>query len=116
MSNLTKVLKNLHFDEDDVKALDELLGKFAAYKIPGQGIGSETVAGRIIERYAVEGRGTGLPDYSPGFTAYTPILGFALLKSLAKMAKQTGWLIVLSCVLGVLAIAQVALIVLQVID
>lgn len=113
MSKLTKVLENL-FDGDDVKALDEALGKFAAFKRPDRGAGPES--GRVVELSTVESKGSGLPDYSPGFAAYTPILGFAMLKSQAGMAKQTRWLIVLGYALGVLAIAQIVLIVLQVID
>lgn len=32
MSKFAKELRNVEFDEDDVKAMDELLGKFASYK------------------------------------------------------------------------------------
>lgn len=93
MSKLARAIRALKFDEDDVRAMDEAIRKLDAY---------------------IEATRTGFP--SPVLLDYTPILSLALLNSLAKMVKQTRWLIVLSCVLGALAIAQVALIVLQVID
>ncbi|HUU62502.1 MAG TPA: hypothetical protein VMX96_01050 [Dehalococcoidia bacterium] len=86
MSIFTRVLSE--FDENDVKALDEALRKFANYK-----------------------KHSGLPDYSPGFVAYTPILSFALLKSQAAVEKLTSVLIVLTSVLAVLAFAQIGLMV-----
>lgn len=88
MSKLTKSLSE--FDGQDVKAMDEAVRKFANYK-------------RAIP--------SGLPDYSPGLVAYTPILSLALLKSQATLEKLTRWLIILSCVLGVLATVQIVLMV-----
>ena len=72
MSRFAKALSE--FDENDVRALDEALRKFANYK-----------------------KGSGLPDYSPGFAAYTPVLSFALLKSQAAVEKLTRGLMVLTC-------------------
>lgn len=91
--NMAKLTKGLsEFDEDDVKAMDEALGKFAEYK---------------------KSFPSGLPDYSPGFVAYTPILSFALLKSQATMEKLTRWIIGLTCFLGVLAILQIVLLIIN---
>jgi len=84
MSILTKVLGE--FDEDDVRAMDEALRKFADYK-----------------------KDTGLPDYSPGFVAYTPILSFALLRSQSVIEKLTLILCILTCFLGLFASAQIGL-------
>lgn len=62
MSMLTKALNE--FDERDVEALDNALRKFASYK---------------------KQRPSGLPDFSPEFVAYTPVMSFALLKSQAAV-------------------------------
>ena len=82
MSKLTKALSE--FNEHDVKAIDEALRKFADYK-----------------------KHSGVPDYSPSFVAYTPILSFALLKSQAAVEKLTRVLIVLTFILAVLTAVQV---------
>lgn len=74
------------FNGDDVKAMDEALRKFADYK-----------------------KNSGLPDYSPGFVAYTPILSFALLKSQAVVERLTKILVYLTIVLAVLSAAQIVL-------
>jgi hypothetical protein len=84
MSILTKALSE--FDENDVEALDNALRKFADYK---------------------KQRPSGLPDYSPGFVAYMPVMSFALLKSQAAVEKLTRRIIILSCVLAALAVAQI---------
>jgi hypothetical protein len=86
MSTFTKALSE--FNEHDVKAMDEALRKFANYK-----------------------KDSGLPDYSPGFVAYTPILSFALLKSQAAVEKVTRRLTTLTWVLAVFAAVQVGLMV-----
>jgi hypothetical protein len=82
MSKLTKVLSE--FNEHDVKAMDEALRKFANYK-----------------------KHSGVPDFSPNFVAYTPVLSFALLKSQAAVEKLTRVLIVLTFILAVLTVVQV---------
>ena len=90
MSKLTKSLAT--FDENDMRAMDEALKKFADYKKASK---------------------TGLPDFSPQFGAYIPILSFALfalLKSQAAMEKLTRWIVWLTVVLAVLAGIQVWLI------
>lgn len=84
MSILTKALSE--FDENDVEALDNALRKFADYK---------------------KQRPSGLPDYSPGFVAYTPVMSFALLKSQAAVEKLTRRIIILTYVLATLAVAQI---------
>lgn len=86
MSTLVEALSE--FDEHDVKALDEALRKFADFK-------------RAVP--------SGLPDYSPGFVAYTPILSFALLKSQAAVERLTRRLTFVTRVLAVLAGAQILL-------
>jgi hypothetical protein len=83
MCKVTKALTA--FDENDVEALDDALRKFADYK---------------------KKRPSGLPDDSPGFVAYTPVLSFALLKSQAAVEKLTNCLIILTCVLAFLTLAQ----------
>ncbi len=87
MSKITKSLAE--FDESDVKAMDGAIKKFDDFKKEAR---------------------TGLPDYSPSFVAYTPILSLALLKSQATIEKLTRWIIALTVVLAVLAGVQVWLI------
>ena len=84
MSKLTKALSE--FNEHDVKAMDEALRKFADYK-----------------------KHSGVPDSSPNFVAYTPVLSFALLKSQAAVEKLTRSLNALTCVLALLTAVQVGL-------
>ena len=87
---MSKLANDLaQFDKNDVKAMDEARAKFDNFKKENK---------------------SGLPDYSPGFVAYTPILSFALLKSQAAMEKLTRWIIVLTVVLVVLAGIQMWLI------
>ena len=69
-----------------MEALDNALRKFAGYK---------------------KQRPSGLPDYSPGFVAYTPVMSFALLKSQAAVEKLTRRLIILTYVLTTVAVAQI---------
>lgn len=84
---MTKLINILtEFDEKDVKALDAALGRFAEYK-----------------------KTSGVPDYSPGFVAYTPVLAFALLKAQSVLELLTRVPIGLTAVLTVLAIGQVVL-------
>jgi len=82
MSKLIKALSE--FNEHDVKAMDEALRKFADYK-----------------------KHSGVPDYSPNFVAYTPVLSFALLKSQAAVEKLTRVLIALTFVLAAFTAVQV---------
>ena len=74
------------FSEEDVKALDEALRRFADYK-----------------------RTSGLPDYSPNFVAYTPVLAFAFLKAHSALEGLTRVLIFLTAVLALLAVIQIGL-------
>ena len=82
MSKLTKALSE--FNKHDVKAMDEALRKFANYKTH-----------------------SGVPDYTPNFVAYIPVLSFALLKSQAAVEKLTRVLIALTFVLAALTAVQV---------
>ena len=84
MSTLTQALSE--FDDTDVEAMDNALRKFAEYK---------------------KQRSSGLPDYSPNFVAYTPVMSFGLLKSQAAVEKLTRRLIILTWVLAILAVAQI---------
>ena len=86
MKKLAKVLKEFKFDEDDARAMDEVIRKVDA----------------LIEALRTE-------EPSPSSWDYEPILSLALLNLLAKMEKQTNWLIVLTCVLGALAVIQIVL-------
>ena len=74
------------FDLEDVKELDAALKRFVDYK------GS-----------------SGLPDWSPNFVAYTPVLVFALLKTQSVLQVQTWAVVVLTLVLAVLAAVQIGL-------
>ncbi len=68
------------FDEKDVKRLDEMLSKFAAYK-----------------------KGSGLPDYSPNYVAYFPVAALALLKSQRSITRLTKALVGLTVLLAIIA-------------
>lgn len=76
MSILSKKLTD--FDEEDVKLLDEMLSKFAAYKR------------------------SGLPDYSANYVAYFPVLTLALLKAQKGITRLTWTLIGLTVILAIL--------------
>jgi len=69
------------FDKEDVQLLDSVLKKFHDLK-----------------------GATGLPDYSPGYVAYLPVLIFALLLSQKRLERLMFALIVLTVVLAVATI------------
>jgi len=77
--------KLTQFDKDDVKLLDEMLSKFAAYK-KGD-VASGDYQGHVVETFRVPAKGSSLPDYSPNYVACFPVLALALLKS--QKAVQT---------------------------
>jgi len=66
------------FDKEGIQFLDSMLKKF--HDLKGT---------------------TGLPDYSPGYVAYLPVLIFALLLSQKRLERLTWALIVLTVVLAV---------------
>lgn len=72
------------FDKEDIQFLDSMLKKF----------------------HDLKGR-TGLPDYSPEYVAYLPVLIFALLSSQKKLERLTWALIVWTIVIAIAAIATV---------
>jgi hypothetical protein len=65
------------FNKEDVQLLDSMLKKF--HDLKGT---------------------TGLPDYSPGYVAYLPVLIFALLFSRKRIERLTFALFVLTVVLA----------------
>lgn len=69
------------FDKEDVKFLDEMLSKFHILK---------------------QEMGTGLPDYSPSYIAYFPVLALALLQSQRAVQTLTWVLVDLTAVLAIL--------------
>jgi len=73
--------KLTQFDKDDVKLLDEMLSKFANLK---------------------QEMRTGLPDYSPSYVAYFPVLALALLKAQRTVQILTWALVGLTAVLAIL--------------
>lgn len=79
MSILSKKLTQ--FDEEDVKLLGEMLSKFDTLK---------------------RERGGDLPDYSPDYVAYFPVLALALLKSQKTIQTLTWVLVALTAVLAIL--------------
>jgi hypothetical protein len=92
--------KLTQFDKEDVKLLDEMLSKFAAYKRGD--VTSDGGQGRVVEEYRVPTKGSGLPDYSASYVAYFPILAVALLKSQRAVQTLTWVLVGLTAVLAVL--------------
>jgi len=72
--------KVVEFDKADVKLLDEMLKRF--YELKGS---------------------SGVPDYSPNYVAYLPVLALALLWSNKRLEKLTYTLIGLTVVLAILA-------------
>ena len=98
MSILSKKL--IDFDEEDVKLLDEMLSKFAAYK-KGD-IAPHNYQGRVVETYRVPAKGSGLPDYSANYVAYFPVLTLALLKAQKGITRLTWTLIGLTIILAIL--------------
>ena len=68
------------FGDEDVKLLDEMLKKF--YELKGS---------------------SGLPDYSPNYVAYTPVLALALLGSQKRLERLTWVLAGLTITLAILA-------------
>lgn len=88
MSKLARTIRELKFDEDDARAMEEAIRKLDAY---------------------IAAMRTEFP--APALLDYTPILSLALLKSQATLSKLTRWLIGLTCVLGVLAAVQIVLMV-----
>jgi len=97
--------KLTQFDKEDVKLLDEMLSKFAAYR-KGD-IAPDDYQGRVAKTYRVPAKGSGLPDYSPGYVAYFPVLALAFLKSQQAIARLTWALIGLTVVLAVLAVFSI---------
>ena len=79
MSILSKKLTQ--FDKEDAKLLDEMLSKFQSLK-------QETRSG--------------LPDYSPSYVAYFPVLALALLKSQKAVQTLTWVLVGLTAALAIL--------------
>ena len=98
MSILSKKLTQ--FDKEDVEILDEMLSKFAAYKRGD--VTPDGGQGRVVEEYRVPTKGSGLPDYSPGYVAYFPVLALALLKSQRAIQTLTWVLVGLTAVLAIL--------------
>ena len=98
MSILSKKLTD--FDEEDVKLLDEMLSKFAAYK-KGD-IAPHNSQGRVVEMYRVPAKRSGLPDYSDSYVAYFPVLTLALLKAQKGITRLTWTLIGLTVILAIL--------------
>ena len=76
------------FDKEDVQLLDSMLEKF--HDLKGT---------------------TGLPDYSPGYVAYLPVLILALLSSQKKLERLTWVLMVTTIVVAIAAIATVSAVV-----
>ena len=103
MSILNKRLTD--FDEEDVKLLDEMLSKFAAYK-KGD-IAPHHYQGCVVETFRVPTKGSGLPDYSASYVAYFPVLALALLKSQQAVGRLTRWLVGFTVVLVSLTIVLI---------
>jgi len=73
--------KLTQFDKEDVKLLDEMLSKFDTLK---------------------RERGGDLPDYSPDYVAYFPVLALSLLKSQKTIQTLTWVLVALTAILAIL--------------
>jgi len=71
--------KDLEFHHEEALLLDEALHKFAEAR-----------------------KGRGLPDYSPHYSAYTPVLALALLKAQKRIEYLTWVLIALTVILAAL--------------
>ena len=69
--------KQIPFDRNDVKWLDSMMEKFVEWK----------------------GK-SGMPDYSPTYVGYTPVLALALLRSEQRLESLTWVLVALTCILG----------------
>jgi hypothetical protein len=78
--------KLTQFDKEDVELLDKMLAKFATYK-----------------------KGSGVPDHSPNYVAYFPVLAIAFLKSQQRLEKLTWVLIGLTVVLAIVTGLNIAL-------
>lgn len=94
--------KLTQFDKKDVELLDEMLSKFAAYKKGDTA--PDDYQGRVVERFRVPRKGSGLPDYSANYVAYFPVVALALLKSQQAVGRLTRWLIGFTVVLVSLTI------------
>ena len=92
--------KLTQFDKEDVKLLDEMLSKFAAYKKVD--VTPDGGQGRVVEEYRVPTKGSGLPDYSASYVAYFPVLALAVLKSQKAVQTLTWVLVGLTAVLAIL--------------
>ena len=99
MSTLSS--KDTTITQEDVKLLDEMLSKFASYK-KGSAL-PDNSQGRVVKTSPVSARGSGLPDYSPSYVAYTPVLALVLLKAQKRLEKLTWVLAVLTFILAILA-------------
>jgi len=73
--------KDLEFSEEEALLLDDALHSFAEAKKRAR---------------------RGLPDYSPHYSAYTPVLALALLKAQKRLEYLTWALIILTVVLAFL--------------